>query len=1317
MLKKYSSIIRQKDGMSLVELLTAMTILTLMIFCFAPLFLSYYTSIDFAGEKLQETYKASGMLQQVINNRKEDTSRYTGYFSGNFNNVMTIKSQDGSKQVSLNTSAKFLGNDPETLYNSKFKEGYVTIVSSYANSTIQCFPSTITDDFKEKFITIVNVNGSFDSHNYSSPNSYKISVTKSDGSLLTLTYGKEYTLTHYQGQNDMLLMTLRGGSNICFENSPLVFNYNNGEYEKEIQIDAPTAIMVGEQASDDEYYYYATRGHIDDDGNLEVIQKEMTGAPLTSAMNDVSWVSAESSDGYKDTDSAGNPTLTDKNKYGYYIMCGDNGEVRRFWRNEKTGNYYWGGDYTYDTTIITNEETGTNTYNTTLKKDTSVSYKYAYHDKYEQTDNSEGVGFVLTRWVDTGIGKDFAIAMVSCNVMSVTAMQDYSSNSNIQNLAKMYVSDGKVYYFRTHKEKNAGKRDSATISTNAGMLSAINANGIDDVSFEKLSTSENSTNLFFGMNQAVRWFNYNQNEIDKYYDWTGQNKATTNPITLTCAEGIQITKELKNSKGYYTTSADFGEKGGKISKSSYYSGSLEYPTSSYSLYCGYIPAVMDIWTTSSFRGDHWAHDTVMSEDKKYYAFGDTSLNNSSIIDKSADGKTTAYNSTSFANWSTWKGTFGIMPYGDINNIGTKKFLFTGWHKPLFQDRRYDTVVYYPYKNINYGVLGKFWDGTVNGAVWDGKAESIPSGISVSNLLNTYGLTVSSIGGKTDSGEKHNNTVTKQRYTTAGNVIDITVSYLSHPLALHRSLNPTDDLCYDMSNDRVDFVFLWSNSRDTATYLDIASTNIPNGDKDIPVTLMVGYTMGGLTEQEYSRDLYANTIMNNGLVLLRAGNVNADYPTALEEGLFGIGNDRNTDEEKATDHEGYKLDAESNVFHQFYYLNSRTTESDNDEPYRGALDNHIGDLYGANLWQNNRHIDYVSINGGAPDDPTKDNTGSYNYLRCHPLSNTKVNCVEWGVTWDDSPQAMWGTENGTLLSWDVNLDKVKNETDSNWNDRSVDAEFQSYRWILNVSGVGGNGETLGTGKTFAVGGKAAAGQDNFKERVGAHWGKKNDYVATTFVVGNNCPEPYYNYYDIWSTTNGIWRQAGFVSILESINDIEFADDIWVAVGDQSGQNPATFCPAGTTKGSATIKPYIDKEGDGKGGSWVNVRMWYDVKGNGKYAIYDGNGKITTQNTEYYWSAVQISTNANYNIQQINCINGIWMATGYIDGSNGGTLNDEYDDGEKTVVCWTRDPSIPCGMPGGWSEDVAFWKYTGEGNDGFKKLSTAEVGGINSVAARN
>ena len=1250
MLKRLGNLAKQNSGMTLVEVLTAMTLLALMIFCFAPLFLSYFNSITIAGDKIQSVYEDSGEMQQVINNVKEGAvSRYTGYYSGNFNNIMTVKSKETANAVSITTTGKFLGNDPLALYNSDFQNGYVTIKANYEDTRIQCFPSTITDDFKEKYITIVNVGGSFDSANYGSTASYKLSVTNSDGSLTTLTYGKEYNLIHYAGAKNMLLLTLRGGSNICFEKSPLVFNYNNGEYIKKIQIDAPTAIMVGEQAKDGGYYYYVTRGHVDNTGSLEIIQKSMTDAPLTSAMNDVTWVPAESSDGYKDTDTAGDPKLKDDEKYGYYIMCGDNGEIRRFWRDEATGNYYWGGDYTYDTDIKF-ETNGENYIHGTIKKDTSTSY--AFSSFGDQTGTKQK-GFNLAAVLNKG----YLQCLSSWTVTS--AGPHY-----------YYASDGKIYHMQSKSEY---KPDYVLPYSIVSEIGSNTKKSITYAGFTGDYYLENWDNL---SNRST--YNYGHEDMT----WLVENSSgssSENPITLTCADAIVI-----NTPNYTNPAKDSYQ----ITDSSKLSEGLSYPTKTYNLYCGYIPAVMDVWSASSSASTSMENAVVAQESNSEFS--------GQFYNISAKGnlkrKNSNFGDSLTQMYARWRGTFGIVPVftsgnsGAVDDSGSMAYSLEAAKTDVYifgqlvsKNWKYHRiyVYYYPYTNIDYEFTGKVGDSTSE--LGDSLAQ---------RLCSTF-----------DG---------KQNYITNGKVLDITSAYLSHPLAVHIAANPSDDAGFDYSNDKKNHIHYWNNRRETVTYLDCASTYIPSGENDIPVSLMVGYVMGGLTEYD-EKDMYVNTIMHNGIVMLRAGTADIDQNYSPNNG---------TQEYYAKDQLGYTLSQESNVFHQFYYLNSRTKSSEGKDPFRGA-ENHVGDLFGANYWENNRHINYVSLNGGVPDDPSKTNTGNYNYLRCHPMSNTKVNCVEWGVTWDDNPEAMWGTENGTLLSWDVDIDEVKNKTtsDPNWNDRSVDAEFQSYKWILNVSGVGAEEGKLGEAKTFAIEGKAIAGHDNYKETIGAHQGEKNDWAAQKFILSSKTdttPEVYMGFYDKWTRLSGIWRSAGFISVLETINDIEFSDDIWVAAGNQSGQDPATFCPSGTTQGKVTVKPYIDSEGDGKGGSWINVRMWYDVKGTGKYIQYDSSGKVVegSENTQYYWSAVQISPKENYNIQQINCINGIWMATGYVDSIKNGV----YDDGEKTVVCWTRDPSKPCGVPGGWTENVTFWKYTGDGDDGFDTLSTSVVGGINSVAAR-
>ena len=65
-----------KKGMTLVEVLTAMTILTLVIFCFAPLMLSYMQTINIAGDKMERVYRDAGNLEVLLGKNSLD-SNYT----------------------------------------------------------------------------------------------------------------------------------------------------------------------------------------------------------------------------------------------------------------------------------------------------------------------------------------------------------------------------------------------------------------------------------------------------------------------------------------------------------------------------------------------------------------------------------------------------------------------------------------------------------------------------------------------------------------------------------------------------------------------------------------------------------------------------------------------------------------------------------------------------------------------------------------------------------------------------------------------------------------------------------------------------------------------------------------------------------------------------------------------------------------------------------------------------------------------------------------------------------------------------------------
>lgn len=1288
-----------KRGMTLVEVLTAMAILSLIIFCFTPLFLTYFKAITIAGNEIIDVQEQSGILQTVIGNFSvgkggnysanvtgidlELTTPSTATLSRTNSNGTTVSTtMNGAVTIALGddidpVKGDFLVSDPENL-----KNGYTTIKAQGSSSGLVCYPKSLTDDFIEAKI-IVYGSGGINFADASFATDFKLSCGLNGGT--SLSNGTDYTVRKLAPS--MLEFTIYGGGKVSYETSPLLLNYKNGQHILQVEVDAPSMIMVGEQSEDGNYYYYVSRGEIIDGADsdtkkdeLAIIRRQMKSTDpknnnnkvtLTSAMNDVEWVPADSGDGYN-VDGAGK-------KYGYYVMCGDNGQVRRFWRNNTTGNYYWGGDYTYYTDynfVQVNNQTGqsphinstdinNNAYNGKVYS-TDTSFKFISQRDMTNTKSGFNVG---SKEYTVGVANTSTILLRGLSVVSVTRADQ----------AEFYGADGRVLMYKL------SENSSSVYPTYQESLSISN-------SWQGISIAEGDK-----PNLVSR---YNNNEIhgwlettnDSFYEINGIDPNSVNknsyPITLTSVDAIRINTPNKtavtNDGSYYFTTKGDGDTSAEGATTN-----MNYPQSSYTLYCGYIPAFMDLFVsrTGSFGSYRyptgWEGTYGHSDDGTWYPVGGTYI-------ERAENRPTLQNNAEY--YSYWRMTLGITPYynngktsveisperGQLayyNNYKEGGFIGIG------STKKHEYLVYWPYTNLEYAITGKFYDNdtyTNNQPLIQqnfgfGKTRASAYTIGTPNhLINVY------------DGVQNN--------VTNGEVVDITISYLSHPFAISVSANPTDDIVYDLANNKDGAqVFYWNNRRETITFLDSASTVIPNGEKDIPVSLMVGYVLGGTVE--YSNDggdAYANvgSVLNNGIVFLRAG----DYNVAKQNSA-----NAETYEYLATDKDGYKLASESNVFHQFYYLNSRTkcysTVQDTSTGYHGEYSQepskgkHIGNLYGAEYWQNNRHIQYKSITGRTATDG-QDTSSNYEYLRSHPMTNTKVNCVAWGVTWNGYPEAMWGTENGTVLSWWVNTTTTGaedfNDKDSLfWNDRSVDAEFQSYKWVDNVNG-----------KTFAL------TSSQWKDTLGSAVFNTTSTTGTSYTIGSGkVPDTFKYFCDKTSQATGLWGSIGFISTLETINDISYDNDLWVAVGDQSDKDPADYCSSGTYNGGGeTAKAYSD---NGRGGSWVNVRYWVNAQGAG--------AKQSDTNSYYHWRAVKISNNENYNIVQINNVNGIWIATGYEDANN----NEQYDNGERTVVCWTRNPLRSYSEDGGWNEKVQFYANNGAS---MTPLDQSKVGGINSCATR-
>ncbi|MBQ5678024.1 MAG: prepilin-type N-terminal cleavage/methylation domain-containing protein, partial [Clostridia bacterium] len=399
-IKSYFS---NKRGMTLVEVLTAMVLLSLIIFCFTPLFLTYFKAITIAGTEIQDVQEQSGILQTVIGNYSAGKG---GNYSANVTEIglelttpqtatLTRENASGSTvstnlngavTVALGTEiddvkGDFLVSDPENLRN-----GYATIKAQGSSSGLVCYPKSLTDDFIEAKI-IVYGSGGINFADSSFATDIKLYCGLNGGT--SLSNGTDYTVRKLA--SSMLEFTIYGGGKVSYETSPLLINYKDGQHILQVEVDAPSMIMVGEADDEGKYYYYVSRGEVIDGTDadskkdeLAIIRRVMntTSDPkdtnvsvsnpitLNSAMNDVEWVPADSADSYA-VDSSGK-------KYGYYIMCGDNGQVRRFWRNNTTGNYYWGGDHTYYTDYNLDRFSGNSMYMNTTDKNGNASTSKVY---------------------------------------------------------------------------------------------------------------------------------------------------------------------------------------------------------------------------------------------------------------------------------------------------------------------------------------------------------------------------------------------------------------------------------------------------------------------------------------------------------------------------------------------------------------------------------------------------------------------------------------------------------------------------------------------------------------------------------------------------------------------------------------------------------------------------------------------------------------------------------------------------------------------------------------------------------------------------
>lgn len=1185
----------EKRGMTLVEMLVALAVLTIAIMCFLPLAQTTMRNLFTIGERTSANYKAVGLVERLIGN-----SGANGDYEVSTEDVplqMTVKSES----IMANSSSLQSIDGASLLSNPAIGgNGLSTFICDSVTAKMVCYPTHVADDFLTKTITLYA-----SGFRFSTVNDFKIYYTDSSGNrqMVSGVYNDSNPYCQIEIDRDnasIAYLTLKGDNQvISFETSPLTIEYR--VYSLTVEIDAPTVIMVGEDAQDGNYYYYVTSGEPDEDGHLEIVRKVMDGVdplgkistPITlnAAMNDVEWVEpGEGDDGNGGT-----------NDYGYYVMCGDNGQIRRFWRNPVTGNYGWGGDYTVAHNYYYNNgdvsEENKRMYSTTVDS----SFVYIKDPGNPDVNDSSVTGISLNPDT-TGLKYTIFNKLYTQTAFTINALQDYQIDVyTAGNVLWAQLKPIDAYSDRLDDNQPVNEYVN---SDYAGWLSAY------------LYGNRGSYGNTVDGNEKLRQYSYNYkngtikvsaNDMLGYGDYYQLDPNTNNYITLTSVTPIKMTGAYSSQGGY--------------------------PTQSYTLYAGQIPAVMDLWTPLNGVPDH-----------AEYSFGE------------------------------WRGTLGIAFVDDSDDsyFTNAGLMYRG------ETRRYIFPLTRTIRNRMFGYVWHYTDTTASDYALSGICG--PSNYADSRALEVTFDNVEQLASDYDRRLYPLNPGDHQAEIQNQNETKITIAYLSEPYAI--SKNQLMFNKYDVSSNRheTDGVYEWGFD-DSVTISDADSMYYEDYDGNGGYfSIAVGYYVGGLLyENQSTKHISVPTVMNNGVVYLRAGEAGgAPFSETFT---------------------GFTLQKESNVFNEFYTSVDYWRKRDEDSlPVKNVLTEAVS----AGYWRDAYHPLFYSTYGGVynPDD----SRDKYSYLMGHILYDKRLTSVAWGTTWNESPEAMWGASDGTLMSWYLDLDALEAGNVNANNDESITAEFQSYNWLKQaneyyekdpdkeqpymilparyasaVVGIGGN-------LTFEI--------PTTPDQMTAWQNKDNADDENT-------------YWDKCSSQLGMTSTLGFISPLDTVEDVTFANDTWVAVGVQGLANPKTDGKVDYCRNAAVVKAPFSRDT----GSWVCVRTWYDQSGGMDRGPIAGN-------CNYVWKAVQISEKENCNIQQITYTNGMWYAVGYIDDNDNG----EYDyitGDERAVVFYAIDPLEPCGTEKGWKlSDPGGVGYTqawyNTGNGGYQLLN---IDGVNAVASRN
>lgn len=332
--------IKSKKGMTYIELLVALSILAIIVVVFTPMLMLSYTRLYDAGEINVNTYEVKSGLEESL------AVRSTGYkVNTNF------KFKDLSESIDI-LMHRVVGtiNGLETMYgSSKTHVAFLSDEVVFDNKSsydmvfqFTNFPSLNTSSFVKTSTPSRNQVGYLIEAPLSdvaiSPSQYSASYDSVTGNATITVTGVDVTYSPLKIAVYSVGMDGATSTNL---------NY--------LTIKPANMIFVG--GADSSIGYYTSEGYSEDSGGFSAEGRIMTGGYLAAGtrFNKIRYI------------SGGVDAIASK---GYYVMCGNNGVIRRLWNiteneftsipdygligygkvdgnnNEKIFKSRWNGDYT-----------------------------------------------------------------------------------------------------------------------------------------------------------------------------------------------------------------------------------------------------------------------------------------------------------------------------------------------------------------------------------------------------------------------------------------------------------------------------------------------------------------------------------------------------------------------------------------------------------------------------------------------------------------------------------------------------------------------------------------------------------------------------------------------------------------------------------------------------------------------------------------------------------------------------------------------------------------------------------------------------------